>query len=124
MFMSLGVLYPMFLSVSFFNYTLVGLLPADIGSTITWMSWFSSSWVWDCGNHWRIFCHTVLYSSEQVEMGHGYIKDNKKQWTYEEAGKNSLDYTGCFIDLVDDRESMVSALVALAALCLMLIQNN
>lgn len=44
--MSTGVLYPLFLSASFFNYTLVGLLPKDVGAKVTWLSWFSSFWVW------------------------------------------------------------------------------
>ena len=46
MFMSTGVLYPLFLSASFFNYTLVGLMPKDVAKNITWMSWFSATWAW------------------------------------------------------------------------------
>jgi len=46
MFMSAGVLYPMFLSASLFNYVLVGLMPKDAAQKITWLSWFSAMWVW------------------------------------------------------------------------------
>ncbi len=46
MFMSAGVLYPMFLSASLFNYVLVGLMPKDVAHKLTWMSWFSAMWVW------------------------------------------------------------------------------
>ena len=46
MFMSTGVLYPLFLSASFFNYTLIGLMPKEVAAKITWMSWFSATWVW------------------------------------------------------------------------------
>lgn len=46
MFMSAGVLYPIFLSASLFNYVLVGLMPKEVAPGITWMSWLGVSWVW------------------------------------------------------------------------------
>lgn len=46
MFMSTGVLYPLFLSASLFNYILVGLMPKDVAQNITWLSWLSATWVW------------------------------------------------------------------------------
>ena len=71
--------------------------------------------------------HILPYSSctSQRTSRNGpwiYKGTTRSNRTYEEAGKNSLDYTGCFIDLVDDRERPVvsATLVALAALCLML----
>ena len=45
-FMSAGVLYPIFLSASLFNYVLVGLMPKEVAPAITWMSWLGVSWVW------------------------------------------------------------------------------
>jgi DASS family divalent anion:Na+ symporter len=125
MFMSLGVLYPMFLSASFFNYTLVGLLPADIGSTITWMSWFSSSWVWGLvvtiGAYFAI---QFLYKpKEQVEMGHGYIKGQQEAMgPMKKQEKIVLIILAVSLILwMTERAHGISAtLVALAALCLML----
>lgn len=46
MFMSTGVLYPLFLCASVFNYTLIGLMPKEVAEEITWMSWLSTTWVW------------------------------------------------------------------------------
>lgn len=44
--LSIGVLYPIFLSASILNYTLVGLMPKEIAAEITWTSWLSATWVW------------------------------------------------------------------------------
>lgn len=46
MYMSTGVLYPIFLSASLFNYVLVGLLPQEVAQDINWLSWLAATWVW------------------------------------------------------------------------------
>lgn len=46
MFISLGVLYPMFLSASFNGLIMRGLLPLDIQAMFTWTTWFISILPW------------------------------------------------------------------------------
>ncbi|NLO21463.1 MAG: hypothetical protein GX119_05630 [Syntrophomonadaceae bacterium] len=125
MFMSLGVLYPMFLSASFFNYTLVGLLPPDIGSTITWMSWFSSSWVWGLvvtvGAYFAI---QLLYKpKENLEMDHGYIKEQQAAMgpmSKHEKVVLIILAISLIMWMTERMHGVSSTIVALTALCLML----
>ncbi len=46
MFLSLGCIHPMFLSGSFLCYAVVGLLPKEMQSDITWMTWFLNAFPW------------------------------------------------------------------------------
>ncbi|HWR05738.1 SLC13 family permease [Sporomusa sp.] len=46
MFLSLGCIHPLFLSGSFMCYSVVGLLPKDIQSQVTWTSWFINALPW------------------------------------------------------------------------------
>ncbi len=46
MFLSLGCIHPLFLSGSFMCYSVVGLLPKDIQSQITWTTWFLNALPW------------------------------------------------------------------------------
>lgn len=46
MFLSLGCIHPLFLSGSFLCYATVGLLPKEMQSQITWMTWFINALPW------------------------------------------------------------------------------
>lgn len=125
MFMSLGVLYPMFLSASFFNYTLVGLLPKDIGANITWMSWFSASWVWGLVvTVAAYFAIQILYKpKEKIDMDKGYIKEQQAAMgpmSKKEIIVMVILIASLILWMTERVHGMSAALVALTALCLML----
>ncbi len=128
MWMSTGVLYPMFLSASFFNYTLVGLMPKDVAKSITWMSWFSASWVWGlvvCVLGY--FAIQMLYKpKEDSKMDPGYIKEELTKlgaMTSKEKIVAGILVVALAMWITERVHGISAAQVAVTALVLMLAFN-
>lgn len=126
--MSTGVIYPLFLSASFFNYTLVGLLPKDVGAKVTWMSWLSSFWVWGLvvlvlG----YFVIQILYKpKEPHDMDPAFVKDQLAELGPMSKNEKivSVILAVALLMWITERVHGVSAtIVALVALMLMLAFN-
>lgn len=126
--MSTGVLYPLFLSASFFNYTLVGLLPKDVGAKVTWMSWFSSFWVW--GLVVMILGYFVIQFLYKPKVSHdmdpGFIKNQLAAlgpMTKNEKIVSLILAVALIMWITERVHGISSTIVALVALLLMLAFN-
>lgn len=126
MFASGGVLYPAFLSGSFLCYTVVGLMPKDVAAKITWMSWFSMTWVWFLVVLIvSYFALQMLYKPKTViEMDPNFVKNELaalgSMSRYEKVV--ALVIAGALLMWITERVHGISAAqVAIAALLLMLI---
>ena len=126
--MSTGVLYPLFLSASFFNYTLIGLLPKDVGDKVTWMSWFSSFWVWGLVVMvLGYFVIQILYKpKESHDMDPAFVKDQLAAlgpMTKNEKIVSMILAVALLMWITERVHGINATIVALVALMLMLAFN-
>lgn len=126
MFMSAGVIYPAFLSGSFLCYTVVGLMPKDVAANITWMSWFSATWIW-LVVVWILgyFATQYLYKpKKELKMDADFVKHelaNMGSLSFSEKATAGVIGVALLLWMTERVHGISAAQVALAALCFMLI---
>ncbi len=126
--MSTGVLYPLFLSASFFNYTLIGLLPKAVGAKFTWMTWLSASWVWGLiVLILAYFAIQFLYKPKgKSDMDPGYVKEQLAKLgplTRNEKIVSVILSASLLMWMTEQMHHIIAAQVAIFALMLMLAFN-
>ncbi len=125
MFMGFGANGPLFLSGSFFCYTLLGLLPPDISASTSWVSWLQASFIWGVailiGSYFAI---QILYRPEKSEqVDPKFIQLELKRLGPLVKNEKIVLVVLCFALLLWMTErihSIAAALVALCALCILL----
>lgn len=77
MFIPAGILYTIFLSASYFNYTVLGFIPAAARADVTWMSWLSYTALWGIivSLLMYFFIQFTMKPKEEKNVGMGYFKE-------------------------------------------------
>lgn len=117
---------PMFLSASFLNYMLLGLLPTYVQQEFAWVTWFEASVVW--GIVVLIICTVCLLKfykpTENQKLPADYVDDKIKQlgpWTKKEKITGIVVVVSLIFWMTEALHGISASIISLLALAALLL---